>query len=239
MDAFNQLVCIRHGQSQWNLENRFTGWADVPLTEKGQSEARQAGWALKDAGFTFDIAYTSVLSRAQNTLKLVLESMDHPAIPVVAHWRLNERHYGGLTGLDKDAMRAKYGEEQVHIWRRSYDVPPPLPETDLSEYPGFEPGRYSQMDDPIPATESLKDTIDRVLPYWQGTIAPKVLQGQRVLIAAHGNSLRALVKHLSQIGDADITQVEIPTGSPFVYDLDANLSPIHAYRYVSLATASA
>ena len=238
METFNQLVCIRHGQSQWNLENRFTGWADVPLTEKGKSEAHEAGLALKESGYEFDIAFTSVLSRAQETLKITLAAMGHADIPIVADWHLNERHYGGLTGLNKDDMRAKFGEEQVHIWRRSFDTPPPMPETDLSEYPGFEVGRYSQMDEPIPSTESLKNTIERVLPYWNEAIAPKIINGQRVLIAAHGNSLRALVKHLSNIADTDITQVEIPTGKPFVYDLSKDLAPVQPYRYISLAAAT-
>ncbi len=212
-----QLVLIRHGQSQWNLENRFTGWWDVDVTEKGAAEARAAGVLMRDKGLDFDLCFTSLQSRAIKTLNLALEEMGRLWLPVEKDWRLNERHYGGLTGLDKAETAARHGEDQVKIWRRSFDVPPP-PMEPGSAYDLSGDRRYAGIT--VPATESLKDTIARVLPYWEGRIAPELRAGKRVLISAHGNSLRALVKHLSGIADADITSLEIPTGQPIVYDLD-------------------
>ncbi len=214
------LVLIRHGQSAWNLENRFTGWWDVDVTEKGAEEARLAGELMAAKGLDFDLCFTSLQTRAIRTLNIALEAMGRLWLPVEKHWRLNERHYGGLTGLDKAETAAKHGDEQVHIWRRSFDIPPPAAE------PGgaFDPAndrRYAGID--IPATESLKDTIARVLPYWEARIAPALRDGERVLISAHGNSLRALVKHLSGIPDDEITELEIPTGAPIVDELDDQL----------------
>jgi len=211
------LVMVRHGQSLWNLENRFTGWADVPLTEQGIAEAKRAAEILKQAGYKFDLAYTSYLSRAQHTLRLILETLDQVDIPVVLDWRLNERHYGGLTGLNKAETVAQYGEAQVKIWRRSYDIEPPLPTTDLSEFPGFD-ARYETFGDVIPKTESLKTTLDRVMPLWFESILPDLQAGKRVLIAAHGNSLRALIKYISNLTDAEILEVELPTGTPFCFE---------------------
>ena len=220
------LVLIRHGQSAWNLENRFTGWWDVDLTEQGVREATAAGTLMKEKGLDFDQCFTSFQSRAIKTLHLALEAMDRLWLPEEKDWRLNERHYGGLTGLDKAETAAKHGDEQVKIWRRSFDVPPPLPEAgspwDLTKDP-----RYAGI--PIPQTESLKDTIARVLPYWEQRIAPELKAGKRVLIAAHGNSLRALVKHLSGIPDDEIVSLEIPTGQPIVYELDGDLKEIERY----------
>lgn len=216
-----KLVLIRHGQSQWNLENRFTGWWDVDVTEQGVAEAKAAGQLMKAKGITPDICFTSVQSRAIKTLNLALEEMGRLWVPVTKNWQLNERHYGGLTGLDKAETAAKHGDEQVKIWRRSFDIPPPPLEAgsayDLSSDP-----RYAGI--AIPSTESLKDTIARVLPYWETAIVPELKSGKTVLISAHGNSLRALVKHLSGISDADITGLEIPTGQPIVYDLDSELN---------------
>jgi 2,3-bisphosphoglycerate-dependent phosphoglycerate mutase len=214
------LVLIRHGQSTWNLENRFTGWWDVDLTEKGVSEARAAGLLLADKSMDFDMCFTSLQSRAIKTLNLALEAMGRLWLPVEKDWRLNERHYGGLTGLDKAETAAKHGEDQVKIWRRSFDTPPPPLEKD-SEFDLSGDRRYAGIT--IPTTESLKDTIARVLPYWETRIAPELRTGKRVVISAHGNSLRALVKHLSGISDADITGLEIPTGQPIVYELDDEL----------------
>ena len=215
-----KLILIRHGQSQWNLENRFTGWWDVDVTELGVAEAKAAGQLMKAKGITPDICFTSVQSRAIKTLNLALEEMGRLWVPVTKDWRLNERHYGGLTGLDKAETAAKHGESQVKIWRRSFDIPPPPLEAgspyDLSADP-----RYAGI--AIPNTESLKDTIARVLPYWESAVVPELKADKTVLISAHGNSLRALVKHLSGISDADITGLEIPTGQPIVYELDANL----------------
>ena len=225
----HKLVLIRHGQSQWNLDNRFSGWADVDLTAQGVAEAREAGALLKEAGFRFDVAHTSVLKRAVRTLWGVQESLDQMWIPVVTDWRLNERHYGALTGLNKAETAAKYGEDQVKIWRRSYDTPPPaLERADneaLSEprYAGLEP-------ELIPDTECRKDTVARVLPYWHEVLAPAIRSGQRVLVVAHGNSMRALVKYLDNISDEEIVEVNIPNGIPLVYEFDAELRPIrHAY----------
>jgi 2,3-bisphosphoglycerate-dependent phosphoglycerate mutase len=221
-----QLVLIRHGQSQWNLENRFTGWWDVDVTEKGAVEARAAGRLMRDKGLDFDLTFTSLQSRAIKTLNLALEEMGRLWLPVEKDWRLNERHYGGLTGLDKAETAAKHGDEQVKIWRRSFDIPPPVLEPG-SAFDLSADRRYAGI--AIPSTESLKDTIARVLPYWQSRIAPELSVGKRVLISAHGNSLRALVKHLSGISDADITSLEIPTGQPIVYDLASDLTAIDRY----------
>ena len=220
------LVLIRHGQSTWNLENRFTGWWDVDVTEKGVEEARAAGRLLKEKGLDFDQCYTSVQSRAIKTLNLVLEEMGRLWLPVEKDWRLNERHYGGLTGLNKAETAATQGDAQVKIWRRSFDIPPPVLEAG-SEFDLAADRRYAGI--PIPSTESLKDTIARVLPYWESTIAPDLKAGKRVVISAHGNSLRALVKHLSNIPDDEITELEIPTGQPIVYELADDLSAIERY----------
>jgi len=220
------LVLVRHGQSAWNLENRFTGWWDVDLTEKGVAEAQAAGALMAAKGLDFDLCFTSFQTRAIKTLNLALEAMGRLWLPVEKSWRLNERHYGGLTGLDKDETRARHGDDQVHIWRRSFDIPPPLPDAG-GPYDLSQDRRYAGI--PIPATESLKDTIARVLPYWEERIAPALRQGERVLISAHGNSLRALVKHLSGIADDEITGLEIPTGQPIVYELDDALGEIEHY----------
>jgi 2,3-bisphosphoglycerate-dependent phosphoglycerate mutase len=220
------LVLIRHGQSAWNLENRFTGWWDVDLTAKGVDEARLAGELLAAKGFDFDLCFTSLQTRAIKTLHLALEPMGRLWLPVEKDWRLNERHYGGLTGLNKAETAAKHGEEQVRIWRRSFDTSPPEMAPD-SPYVLSADRRYAGI--PVPRTESLKDTIARVLPYWQARIAPELSDGKRVLISAHGNSLRALVKHLSNIADDEITGLEIPTGQPIVYELDEGLAPTDRY----------
>ncbi len=220
------LVLIRHGQSEWNLENRFTGWWDVNLTAQGIAEAQAAGEMLAAKGLDFDLCFTSLQSRAIKTLNLALEAMGRLWLPVEKDWRLNERHYGGLTGLDKAETAARHGDEQVKIWRRSFDIPPP-PMALGSAFDLSADRRYAGI--AIPATESLKDTIARVLPYWEARIAPELRAGKRVVIAAHGNSLRALVKHLSGISDADITGLEIPTGQPIVYDLSDDLSARNRY----------
>jgi 2,3-bisphosphoglycerate-dependent phosphoglycerate mutase len=220
------LVLIRHGQSTWNLENRFTGWWDVEVTEKGVAEAQAAGRLMRDKGLDFDSCFTSLQSRAIKTLNLALEEMGRLWLPVEKDWRLNERHYGGLTGLDKAETAAKHGDAQVKIWRRSFDVPPPPLEAG-SVYDLSADRRYAGID--IPSTESLKDTIARVLPYWNSRIAPELKAGKRVLISAHGNSLRALVKHLSNIPDDEITSLEIPTGQPIVYELADDLSATDRY----------
>ncbi|VVE35859.1 2,3-diphosphoglycerate-dependent phosphoglycerate mutase [Pandoraea anhela] len=224
-----KLVLIRHGESTWNKENRFTGWVDVDLTEKGVAEAGQAGRLLADAGFKFDLAYTSVLKRAIRTLWHVQDAMDQMWIPVVHSWRLNERHYGALAGLNKAETAAKYGDEQVHVWRRSYDTPPP-PLAEDDERSSFNDPRYAKLKrEEIPLTECLKDTVARVLPLWNESIAPAVRAGKQVLVAAHGNSLRALIKHLDNISDDDIAGLNIPNGTPLVYELDAELKPIRHY----------
>ena len=220
------LVLIRHGQSQWNLENRFTGWWDVDLSEQGVAEASAAGDLLRERGMDFDLCFTSLLTRAIRTLNLALERMDRLWLPVLKDYRLNERHYGGLTGLNKQEMREKVGDEQVKIWRRSFDIPPP-PMEEGSRYDVGGDRRYAGLE--VPRSESLKDTIKRVLPYWDEAIAPALRSGQRVLISAHGNSIRALVKHLSAIGDQEIVGVEIPTGQPLVYELDGELKPSDSY----------
>ena len=221
-----QLILIRHGQSKWNLENRFTGWWDIDVTEKGIEEARAAGRLMKEKNIEADLCFTSLQTRAIKTLNLVLEEMDRLWLPVEKNYRLNERHYGGLTGLNKQEMRDKHGDEQVHIWRRSFDTPPPPMAAD-SEYQMTSDPRYAGID--VPATESLKDTITRVLPYWKSRIAPELQSGKRILISAHGNSLRALVKHLSGISDDEITGLEIPTGQPIIYELDDDLNEIERY----------
>lgn len=224
-----KLVLLRHGESTWNKENRFTGWTDVDLSAKGIDEARKAGEVLKKEGFVFDVAYTSVLKRAIRTLWIVLDGMDLMWIPVYNSWRLNERHYGALQGLNKSEMAKKYGEEQVLIWRRSYDIRPPALEKTDPRYSGTDP-KYSDMDKKdIPFTECLKDTVARFLPYWHETIAPAVKSGKRVLVAAHGNSLRALVKYLDKVSDDQIVGLNIPTGLPLIYELDDNLKPIKHY----------
>jgi 2,3-bisphosphoglycerate-dependent phosphoglycerate mutase len=220
------LVLLRHGQSQWNLENRFTGWWDVDLSEKGIAEARAAGALMAGKGLDFDSCFTSVLTRAIRTLHLTLHEMDRLWLPVAKQWRLNERHYGGLTGLNKQEMREQVGDEQVKIWRRSFDIPPP-PLEPGSRYDVSGDRRYDGVE--VPRTESLKDTIARVLPCWEEAIAPALRSGQRVLISAHGNSIRALVKHLSNIGDDEIVGVEIPTGQPLVYELADDLTAIDSY----------
>lgn len=224
-----KLVMMRHGQSVWNREDLFTGWTDVDLTEQGVEEARKAGRRLKEAGFDFDACHTSVLKRAIKTLHLALEEMDRLWLPVTKDWRLNERHYGALQGLNKAQTRARHGDDQVHVWRRSYDVPPPpLPEGD-ERLPDNDPRYAGLTRDQLPRTESLKDTVARVVPYWHEAIAPQIRAGKRVLISAHGNSLRGLVKFLSDVSDADIPGFELPTGSPLVYELDHDLKPVKRY----------
>ncbi len=223
------LVLIRHGQSQWNLENRFTGWTDVPLSPLGEQEALAGAKALAEAGLDFDVCHTSLLKRAVKTLDIVLEALDRQWLPVTKTWRLNERHYGALQGLNKAEMTAKFGEEQVFIWRRSYDVRPPALDSGDPRHPRFD-RRYAALTaEELPAVECLKDTVARALPYWKDVIAPRVAAGQRVLIAAHGNSMRALVKHLDNIGDAEIAQLNIPTGVPLVYELDDDMVPRRHY----------
>lgn len=226
-----KLILIRHGQSQWNLENRFTGWWDVDLTPQGTAEALAAGALMKSKGIAPDICFTSLQSRAIKTLNLALEAMGRLWLPVTKDWRLNERHYGGLTGLDKQETRDRHGDAQVHIWRRSFDVPPP-PMEEGSPYDMANDPRYAGIT--VPRSESLKDTIERVLPYWESTIAPELSAGRNVLISAHGNSLRALVKHLSGISDAEITDLEIPTGQPIIYDMDDTLTPGARYYLAEL-----
>ena len=220
-----KLVLLRHGESEWNRDNRFTGWTDVDLTEKGVAEARRAGRQLVEAGFAFDLAYTSVLKRAIRTLWLVLDEMDLMWIPVQRSWRLNERHYGALQGLNKAETAAKFGDDQVLTWRRSYDAPPPPLDESSEHFPGNDPRYGSLRDAELPRAECLKDTVERFLPYWKETIAPQVTSGSRILVAAHGNSLRALVKYLDGISDDEIVGLNIPTGVPLVYELDGALKP--------------
>ena len=223
------VVLLRHGESTWNQENRFTGWTDVDLSEKGRAEAAEAGRLLKDGGYVFDLAFTSVLKRAIRTLWITLDALDLMWIPVTKDWRLNERHYGALQGLNKAETAAKHGDAQVKIWRRSYDIPPPPLSPDDERYSGRDP-RYRRIRrDEIPLTESLKDTVARFLPYWHETIAPTIKSGQRVLITAHGNSLRALVKYLDNVPDDQIVELNIPTGIPLVYELDENLRPLRHF----------
>jgi 2,3-bisphosphoglycerate-dependent phosphoglycerate mutase len=225
----HKIVLIRHGQSVWNRENRFTGWVDVDLSEKGTAEAQAAGKLLLKEGYGFDVAYTSVLKRAIRTLWIVLDEMDLMWIPVMRSWRLNERHYGALQGLNKAEMASKHGDEQVHIWRRSYDVRPPALTPDSPEYPGRDP-RYAGLDAAeLPLGECLKDTVARVVPYWTSTIVPEIAAGRRVLIAAHGNSIRAMIKHLDRVSDKDIVGLNIPTGVPLVYELDSRMQPLKHY----------
>ena len=226
----NRLVLVRHGQSTWNQENRFTGWTDVDLTAQGREEAREAGQVLKAEGFTFDVAYTSVQKRAIRTLWHLIDEMDLMWIPVYRSWRLNERHYGALQGLNKAETAAKFGEEQVKIWRRSYDIPPPPLTPDDPRFPGHDPRYRNVPPGELPLTECLKDTVARFLPYWHEMIVPAILSQKRVLIAAHGNSLRALVKHLDKLSDDQVVNLNIPTGMPLLYELDDHLKPIrHQY----------
>ncbi len=225
----HKLVLMRHGESQWNLENRFTGWTDVDLTDTGREQARKAGELLKKEGYTFDLAYSSVLKRAIRTLWIALDAMDAMYTPVGVNWRLNERHYGALQGLNKAETAAKYGDEQVLIWRRAYAIAPNPLSLDDERHPRFD-SRYAKIPaDQLPATECLKDTVDRVLPFWNDSIAPAIRAGRKVLIAAHGNSLRALIKHLDNVSDDDIVNLNIPTGQPLVYELDDDLRPIRHY----------
>jgi len=224
-----KLVLLRHGQSIWNLENRFTGWTDIGLTEQGEQEAHTAGQLLKQEGYTFDAAYTSVLKRAVKTLWIALEEMGLEWIPVFNAWQLNERHYGALQGLDKAGMAARYGEAQVKLWRRSYDIPPPALDWDDRRHPRFDPRYASLTGEQLPATESLKITLERVLPYWHSTLVAAVKSGQRLLVSAHGNSLRALVKYLDNVSDEEIPELNIPTGIPLVYELDDGLRPLAHY----------
>jgi 2,3-bisphosphoglycerate-dependent phosphoglycerate mutase len=224
-----KIILLRHGESVWNKENRFTGWTDVELTAKGAEEAGKAGELMREAGFVFDLAHTSVLRRAIKTLWLALERMDLMWIPVSHSWRLNERHYGALQGLNKAETAAKFGDAQVLAWRRSYDLPPPALKPEDPRYPGNDPRYRGLTPSQIPLTECLKDTVARVLPYWNQTIAPDLRAGKRVLIAAHGNSIRALVKYLDKVSDTDIVGLNIPTGVPLVYELDDTLKPIRHY----------
>jgi 2,3-bisphosphoglycerate-dependent phosphoglycerate mutase len=228
MAVMHKLVLVRHGESTWNKENRFTGWTDVDLSEKGGEEARQAGRTLRDQGFVFDVAYVSVLKRSIRTLWMVLDEMDLMWIPVVNAWRLNERHYGALQGLNKAEMAARYGEEQVRIWRRSYDTRPPAVERSDPRWPGNDPRYAGLAPDELPLTECLKDTVERFLPFWHETLAPVVRSGRRVLVSAHGNTIRALVKYLDGISDEEIVGVNIPTGIPLLYELDSELRPIRS-----------
>jgi len=224
-----KVVLLRHGESTWNKENRFTGWTDVDLSEKGRQEALEGGDVLKREGYAFDVAYTSVLKRAIRTLWIVLDSMDLMWIPVHRSWRLNERHYGALQGLNKAETAERFGEAQVKIWRRSYDIQPPALKADDPRYPGRDPRYLDLTPDQLPLTECLKDTVARFLPYWHETIAPAVRAGKKVLITAHGNSLRALVKYLDDIPEQEIVELNIPTGMPLVYELDDNLKPLNRY----------
>lgn len=227
----HRLVLLRHGQSQWNLDNRFTGWVDVPLTEQGRREAEQAGQMMRDEGLQFDVAHTSVLKRAIHTLHGALAVLDQDWLPVHKHWRLNERHYGGLQGLDKAETAAKHGEAQVKIWRRSYDIPPPAMADDDPGHPMHD-RRYAALDrNVLPATESLATTLERVLPYWHDAIAPQLKAGQTVLVTAHGNSLRALYKYLNGVSNAEILELNIPTGIPLLFELDEQLA-VQAFRYL-------
>jgi 2,3-bisphosphoglycerate-dependent phosphoglycerate mutase len=234
-----KLVLLRHGESTWNKENRFTGWTDVDLSERGREEAKAAGRLLKEGGYSFDIAYTSVLKRAIRTLWTALDELDLLWIPVEKDWRLNERHYGALQGLNKAETVAKHGEAQVKIWRRSYDIPPPALTKDDARHPSHDP-RYANLDpEKLPLTESLKDTVDRFLPYWHETIVPAIRSGKRVIIAAHGNSLRALVKYLDNVSEKEIVELNIPTGIPLVYELKDDLTPIRHYYLGDPAAAAA
>ena len=234
-----KLVLLRHGESTWNRENRFTGWQDVDLSERGRAEAREAGRLLREGGYTFDIAFTSVLKRAIRTLGIALDELDRLWIPVTKHWRLNERHYGALQGLNKAETAARHGEAQVKIWRRSYDIPPPPLTPDDERHPSRDPRYAGLKPSELPLAESLKDTVQRVMPYWHDTMAPAVRSGQRVVIAAHGNSLRALVMSLDEISESAIVELNIPTGIPLVYELDDQLKPIRHYYLGDPAAAVA
>src|SRR5262245_29020023 len=237
--TMHKLVLLRHGESTWNKENRFTGWTDVDLTDRGREEAAEAGRLLKEGGYVFDIAYTSVLRRAIRTLWIALDVMDLMWIPEEKSWRLNERHYGALQGLNKGETAARHGEAQVKIWRRSYDIPPPPLTPDDSRHPSRDP-RYSKLgSSELPLTESLKDTVARFLPYWHDTIAPAIKSGSRVLVAAHGNSLRALVKYLDNVPEQEIVELNIPTGIPLVYELDDDLKPLKHFYLGDPAAAAA
>ncbi len=229
MDTKFKLVLVRHGQSTWNFENRFTGWTDVDLTELGRKEAHTAGQLLREKNFSFDIAYTSVLKRAIRTLNIIQEEMDLDWIPVIRAWQLNERHYGALQGLNKAETAAKFGEPQVKIWRRSYDTPPPSLEVTDERHPRFDPRYGALTPEQLPATESLKITLERVLPYWHLVLAPMIKSGTRVLVVAHGNSLRAMVKYLDDVSENEITELNIPTGIPLVYELSADLRAVSHY----------
>lgn len=224
-----KLVLVRHGQSLWNLENRFTGWTDVELSEQGIEEAKEAGKLLREEGYHFDIAYTSLLKRANDTLTYILEELNEKNIPIEYSYRLNERHYGALQGLNKDETRKKYGEEQVKLWRRSADVRPPALTKDDPRYPGNDPKYASLNSDELPLTENLLDTVNRVVPYYEEKIKPALLTGKKVIIVAHGNSLRGLIKYLYGVSDEEIVNIEIPTGNPLIYELDENLTPIKHY----------
>lgn len=225
----HKLVLLRHGESVWNKENRFTGWTDVDLSERGREEAREAGRLLKAGGFAFDLAFTSVLKRAIRTLWIALDELDQMWLPTQKSWRLNERHYGDLQGLNKAETAAKFGDDQVKVWRRSYDIPPPPLSAGDPRGPGTDP-RYAELAPAeLPATECLKDTVARFLPLWTGSIAPQIANGKRVIIAAHGNSIRALIKYLDNVSEADIVELNVPTGIPLVYELDAQLKPIRHY----------
>jgi 2,3-bisphosphoglycerate-dependent phosphoglycerate mutase len=237
--ATSVLVLLRHGESTWNKENRFTGWTDVDLSDKGREEAREAGRLLAEGGYLFDVAYTSLLKRAIRTLDIALDELDLMWIPVFKDWRLNERHYGALQGLNKAETAARHGDAQIKIWRRSYDIPPPPLSPDDERHPSRDPRYRLLRPEELPLTESLKDTVARFLPYWHETIAPAIRAGQRVLIAAHGNSLRALVKYLDDVSEMEIVERNIPTGIPLVYELDADLRPIGSYYLGDPAAAAA
>ncbi len=224
-----KLVLVRHGESTWNQENRFTGWTDVDLTQKGIDEARRGGQLLRENRYDFDVAFTSVLKRAIRTLWIILDEMDLMWIPVYRSWRLNERHYGALQGLNKSEMAEKYGEKQVHMWRRSYDIQPPALEKTDKRYPGNDPRYFGLEERDLPLTECLKDTVARFLPYWHETVAPAIRSGKKVIIVAHGNSLRALVKYLDNVPDEEIVSLNIPTGIPLVYELDDHLKPVRSF----------
>jgi 2,3-bisphosphoglycerate-dependent phosphoglycerate mutase len=229
MTSTYKLVLLRHGQSTWNLENRFTGWTDVGLTTQGENEAHEAGKLLREGGYTFDLAYTSVLKRAIKTLWITMEEMELEWLPVINAWQLNERHYGALQGLNKAEMAAKFGEAQVKIWRRSYDVQPPALELDDPRHPRFDRRYASLTEAELPCTECLKDTVNRMLPYWHSTIAPVVKSGKRLVVCAHGNSLRALVMYLDKIPENEIVELNIPTGIPLIYELDQDLRPLQHF----------
>ena len=235
----HKVVLLRHGESTWNQENRFTGWTDVDLSERGRAEAKEAGRLLSEGGYIFDIAYTSVLKRAVRTLGFALDALDLLWIPVIKSWRLNERHYGALQGLNKAETAAKHGDAQTKIWRRSYDIPPPPLDPGDPRHPSRDPRYAGLAAGDLPLTESLKETVARFLPYWHGTIAPAITSGKRVLVAAHGNSLRALVKYLDDVSESEIVELNIPTGIPLVYELDGNLKPIRHYYLGDAAAAAA